>query len=161
MSDVVIRTEGLTKVYPGDIRAVDGLDLEVHRGEIFGLIGPNGSGKSTLLQILAGRLEPDTGERVLRSGVRLAYVPQDSLFDAGLTLRDVMQRALKAVNVPESEWAAREAETLVQAKQTGILSLALRSLLDASQTSELPPPEDTNKKSGIATVRYGISTTSK
>ena len=54
-----------------------------------------------------------------------------------------------------------QAETLTQARQLGTLSLALRSLLDASQTSELPPPEDTNKKSGIATVRYGISTTSK
>ena len=55
----------------------------------------------------------------------------------------------------------RQAETLTQAKQNGILSLALRSLLDAGQTTELPPQDDTNKKSGIATVRYGISTTSK
>ncbi len=45
--DAVIVTEQLTKVYPGNIRAVDGLDLAVRRGEIFGLLGPNGAGKTT------------------------------------------------------------------------------------------------------------------
>jgi pilus assembly protein CpaB len=59
------------------------------------------------------------------------------------------------------ELTPRQAETLAQSRQNGILSLALRSLLDASQTTDLPPPEDTTKKSGIATVRYGVSTTSK
>jgi pilus assembly protein CpaB len=59
------------------------------------------------------------------------------------------------------ELTPRQSETLTQARQNGILSLALRSLLDASQTTELPPPEDTSKKSGISTVRYGVSTTSK
>lgn len=59
------------------------------------------------------------------------------------------------------ELSPRQAENLAQSRQNGILSLALRSLLDASQTTELPPQEDTTKKSGIATVRYGVSTTSK
>ena len=57
----VIRTEALTKVYPGDLRAVDGLDLEVHEGEIFGLLGPNGAGKTTTVGMLTTRVIPTSG----------------------------------------------------------------------------------------------------
>ncbi len=57
----VIRTEQLTKVYPGDIRAVDGLDLTVYRGEIFGLLGPNGAGKTTTAGMLTTRVIPTSG----------------------------------------------------------------------------------------------------
>jgi len=61
VTDEVIRTEGLTKVYPGDIRAVDGLDLSVGRGEIFGLLGPNGAGKTTTAGMLTTRVVPTSG----------------------------------------------------------------------------------------------------
>jgi ABC-type glutathione transport system ATPase component len=43
----VIRTQDLTKIYPTGVKAVDGLDLDVAEGEIFGLLGPNGAGKTT------------------------------------------------------------------------------------------------------------------
>ena len=52
VDDDVIRTEQLTKVYPGGLEAVDELDLEVRRGEIFGLLGPNGAGKTTTVGML-------------------------------------------------------------------------------------------------------------
>ena len=55
----IIRTVGLTKVYAGsDLRAVDGLDLEVVHGEIFGLLGPNGAGKTTTAGMLTTRVIP-------------------------------------------------------------------------------------------------------
>ena len=88
------------------------VSLSIHEGDRLGLIGPNGSGKSTLLQILAGRIEPDSGDLVLRSGTRLVYVPQDSQFEPGESIREVMRRALRSAGLPESEWQAREAETL-------------------------------------------------
>ncbi|MEI9812592.1 MAG: ATP-binding cassette domain-containing protein [Acidobacteriota bacterium] len=91
------------------------VSLTIQDGDRLGLIGPNGSGKSTLLQLLARRLEPDSGEVILRTGVRLAFVPQDSEFEAGLSVRDVVRRALKAAKVPEAEWQARESETLGRA----------------------------------------------
>jgi ABC-type multidrug transport system ATPase subunit len=47
--------------YFGGIKALDGVSLEVFRGEVVGLIGPNGSGKSTLLNILRGHIKPDKG----------------------------------------------------------------------------------------------------
>jgi len=51
-----------------DKKLLRGVSLVVNEGERVGLLGPNGSGKSTLLAILAGRLEPDAGERTLQRG---------------------------------------------------------------------------------------------
>ena len=56
-----ISCRGLKKHY-GDVKAVDGLDLEVRPGECFGLLGPNGAGKTTTIEILEGLTIPDAGE---------------------------------------------------------------------------------------------------
>ncbi len=56
-----VRCRGLIKRY-ADVTAVDGLDLDVHRGECFGLLGPNGAGKTTSIEILEGLLAADAGE---------------------------------------------------------------------------------------------------
>jgi len=60
MNDLAIETRGLTKLF-GAHAAVDGLDLAVPRGALFGLIGPNGAGKTTTLRMLAGLVEPSRG----------------------------------------------------------------------------------------------------
>jgi ATP-binding cassette subfamily F protein uup len=91
------------------------VSLSIQEGDRLGLIGPNGSGKSTLLQILAGRMEPDSGDVVLRGGTRVVYVPQDSQFEAGESIRGVMRWAMRSAGLAESEWQAREAETLGRA----------------------------------------------
>ena len=65
--------------------------LTVEDGDRIGLIGPNGAGKSTLLAVLAGQVEPDSGEVAVRKRARAAYVPQDSRFAAGLTIRQVLE----------------------------------------------------------------------
>ncbi len=59
-SQPAVRATGLVKTF-GDHRAVDGIDLEVHRGEVFGLLGPNGAGKTTMLKMLATLLPIDGG----------------------------------------------------------------------------------------------------
>jgi ABC-2 type transport system ATP-binding protein len=72
-----IETRGLTKVYPGDIIAVDGIDLDVARGEIFGLLGPNGAGKTTTAGMLTTRVIPTSGSAVV-GGVDVVRRPADA-----------------------------------------------------------------------------------
>jgi ABC-2 type transport system ATP-binding protein len=94
--DVVIRTEQLTKVYPGGLKAVDELDLEVHQGEIFGLLGPNGAGKTTTAGMLTTRVIPTSG-RAFVGGIDvvarptaakqvIGVVPQSNTLDRSLTV---------------------------------------------------------------------------
>ena len=108
---LLLNTNKISKSF-GAAPLFRGVSLSIQEGDRLGLIGPNGAGKSTLLQILAGRIQSDSGDLVLRSGTRLAYVPQDSNFEPGETIRGVMRRAMRSVRLPESEWQAREAETL-------------------------------------------------
>jgi len=85
-SEAPIRVAGLVKAF-GRVRALDGLDLVVERGEVHGFLGPNGSGKSTTIRVLLGLLRKDAGEVRLLDGDpwrdaaelhrRLAYVPGD------------------------------------------------------------------------------------
>jgi len=56
-----ITITGLTKSFGGNT-AVDHLNLEVHRGELFGLVGPDGAGKTTIMRLLAAIMSPDSGE---------------------------------------------------------------------------------------------------
>lgn len=90
---LVARDIGVT--YPGGVHALDGVSIEVPRGEVSGLLGPNGAGKSTLLRVLATLQRPDTGT-VNVGGVdaltdptaarqRLGYLPQEFGFPPALT----------------------------------------------------------------------------
>ncbi|MGI8707545.1 MAG: ABC transporter ATP-binding protein [Actinomycetota bacterium] len=63
--NAVIQTRAITKVFSGSIRAVDGLDLSVNEGEIFGLLGPNGAGKTTTVGMLTTRVLPTSGDALV------------------------------------------------------------------------------------------------
>jgi ABC-2 type transport system ATP-binding protein len=69
-----VRTERLRKVF-GSLVAVDGLDLVIHRGEVFGLLGPNGSGKTTTIRMLCGLMEPTSG-RAQVAGIDVTDDPE-------------------------------------------------------------------------------------
>jgi ABC-2 type transport system ATP-binding protein len=60
-AQAVIAIAGLTKTYASGFRALKGIDLEIHRGEIFALLGPNGAGKTTLISIVCGLVTPTAG----------------------------------------------------------------------------------------------------
>jgi ABC-2 type transport system ATP-binding protein len=97
-TEPVIRLAGLTKSFRGHLGigrtvAVSGLNLEVHRGEVFGLLGPNGAGKTTTLKMMLGLLRPSAGEVRLLGGppsnpasrARVGYLPENPYFYDYLT----------------------------------------------------------------------------
>ena len=96
-----IQARGLVKTYPKGVRALDGVDLEVERGTIFGLLGPNGAGKSTTVKILTTLTRPDEGDAsvdghdVLRKPDRvrraIGVVGQKQGFDPEATGRENLE----------------------------------------------------------------------
>src|SRR5271169_1751151 len=74
MPDNAVEIRDLVKRF-GDFVAVDHVNLEVQRGEIFGFLGPNGAGKSTTIRVLCGLLQPTSG-RVLVAGLDVAAQPE-------------------------------------------------------------------------------------
>jgi ATP-binding cassette subfamily F protein uup len=111
---LLLSTQTIAKSY-GAAPLFKNISLSIQDGDRLGVIGPNGSGKSTLLEVLAGIREPDSGEVVRRSGIRISYVPQDSRFTPGETVRSVIARALDTARVAEADRQARTAETLGRA----------------------------------------------
>jgi ABC-2 type transport system ATP-binding protein len=113
-----IRVRGLTKVYAGSRRAapkraLDGVDLEIPRGALFGLLGPNGAGKSTLINILAGLVKKTAGTAEIwghdvdraprQAAAAIGVVPQELNLDAFFTPREILEFQAGLYGVPPRE----------------------------------------------------------
>ena len=97
---MMIRTDGLTKRYGGRT-ALDGVDLAVPEGSVYGLVGPNGAGKTTLLALLAGLRRPTAGHMTISAARQhVAILPDTPQFDPWLTGREVVSLARKLVGSP-------------------------------------------------------------
>jgi ABC-2 type transport system ATP-binding protein len=95
-TDAIVRTRALSKTYPGGVKAVIELDMEIRAGEIYGLLGPNGAGKSTTIGMLTTRVIPTGGEAEV-GGVDIirhpalakqviGVVPQTNTLDRAMTV---------------------------------------------------------------------------
>jgi ABC-2 type transport system ATP-binding protein len=84
----VIVTNQLTKIFPGNIRAVDGIDFEVKAGEIFGFLGPNGAGKTTTIKMLNTLIKPTSGTAVV-TGIDVVRNPAEVRKNIGYVAQDV------------------------------------------------------------------------
>ena len=134
-TDVVIETRNLSKIYRDfwgrqKVRALKALDLEVRRGEVFGLLGPNGSGKTTTIKLLLGLLFPTSGRALVfgkdasdvTKNERIGYLPEESylyrflnaeetldfygrLFDMPAAVR--RQRTAELIRLVKLDWAKR------------------------------------------------------
>jgi ABC-2 type transport system ATP-binding protein len=98
VATAAVETEGLSKTYPGGVRALAGLDLRVEHGEVFGYLGPNGAGKSTTIRLLLDLIHPTSGRAALlgldsrRDGIearrRVGYLPGDLRLNDRMTARE-------------------------------------------------------------------------
>jgi len=113
MTDAAISIRDLEKTYAGGKRALDGVSIEVPRGQIFGLLGPNGAGKSTLINILAGLVRKTGGSATIwgfdidkhprNAKASIGIVPQEILFDPFFTPAETLEIQAGLYGVPKAK----------------------------------------------------------
>lgn len=134
---LAVTARGLVKKF-GDFTAVDGIDFEVRRGEIFGFLGPNGSGKTTTIRMMLGLLQPTDGEvQVLGVPVarrpelirpRVGYMSQHFSLYNDLTVLHNLQFYGKAYGLSNTELSDRMQQALVMAGLEGLERTQTRDL---------------------------------
>jgi ABC-2 type transport system ATP-binding protein len=125
--NVVIETQNLTKIYNDfwgrqKVRALNALDLEIRKGEIFGLLGPNGSGKSTTIKLLLGLLFPTRGRALVfgeeatevTKNERIGYLPEESYLYKYLTAEETLDFYGRLFDMPADVRKQRSAELIEQ-----------------------------------------------
>jgi ABC-2 type transport system ATP-binding protein len=144
-----IRVEGLVKTF-GPVRALDGLDLVVERGTVFGFLGPNGAGKTTTIRILVGLARPSDG-RAWVAGVelpagrrqvshRIGYLSEEPAFYPWMTARELVDHVGRIYGLSAGERKARTGELLdlvglaeVAGRRIGGFSHGMRRRLGIAQ----------------------------
>jgi ABC-2 type transport system ATP-binding protein len=119
VSTPVIELRAITKRY-GRTIALDGLDLDVGRGELVGLLGPNGAGKTTAVKLVLGLARPTSGDgRVLGAPLgdlavrrRIGYLPELFRYQPWLRAREVLLLHARLADIPSGERARAAAEAL-------------------------------------------------
>jgi len=138
-AEPVVRLRGLGKWFKGHLgigrtMAVEDLDLEVRRGEIFGLLGPNGAGKTTTFKMMLGLMRPERGEARLFGRppsepavrARLGYLPENPYFYDYLTASEFLDLYGRLQGMPAAERVVRIRETLRRVGLEGRGGMALR-----------------------------------
>lgn len=141
--EVIISVRGLTKVFKDfwgrpKARAVDNVDFEVHRGEVFGLLGPNGSGKSTTVKLLLGLLYPSKGHiqvfghspRHVATKSRIGYLPEESYLYRYLNSRETLEFFGNLFELPKGDRRNRGEQLL---EMVGLSQSHLRAVGEFSK----------------------------
>src|SRR5467141_3424082 len=123
--EVIVSVRGLTKVFKDfwgrpKARAVDNVDFEVYRGEVFGLLGPNGSGKSTTVKMLLGLLYPTNGHievfghspRHVATKSRIGYLPEESYLYRYLDSKETLDFFGNLFDLPSAEREKRSEQLM-------------------------------------------------
>ncbi len=142
-SDVVIETRNLGKIYRDfwgrkKVSALKALDIEVKKGEIFGLLGPNGSGKSTTIKLIQGLLFPTSGRafvfgkdaRDVTKNERIGYLPEESYLYKFLNAEETLDFYGRLFDMP-AEVRRQRSEQLI--KMVGLTHARRRQLKEYSK----------------------------
>jgi ABC-2 type transport system ATP-binding protein len=152
-AEVVVSVRGLTKIFKDfwnrpKARAVDNVDFEVRRGEVFGLLGPNGSGKSTTVKLLLGLLYPTKGHievfghspRHVQTKSRIGYLPEESYLYRYLNSRETLNFFGNLFQLPKGERSNRTEQLLemvglnnVQTRVVGEFSKGMQRRIGLAQ----------------------------
>ena len=126
MKHLIVEIEGLTKIYESKLRvvALDGIDLELKQGEIFGLLGPNGAGKTTTISISTTRTLPTSGtvriagfdvvQHPAQARRHIGVVPQFNTLDRSLTVYENLYFHCRYFGFSHSQAKSRSLELLAQ-----------------------------------------------
>ena len=155
-AEVVVETRGL-QMHFGGVRAVDGVDFRLRKGELRCLIGPNGAGKSTFFKCLTGQLTPTNGEIAIRGHATAGAEPHE-IASLGVGIKTQTPNLFDALDVEEHLWiaarrthpdrtarqlATRTIERLrlgdVRREQVGRLSHGLRQLVELGMVITAEP----------------------
>ena len=141
--EIVVSVRGLTKVFKDfwgrpKARAVDNVDFEVRRGEVFGLLGPNGSGKSTTVKLILGLLYPTKGHievfshspRHVATKSRIGYLPEESYLYRYLNSRETLNFFGNLFRLPKGERATRTEQLL---EMVGLSQTQMRAVGEFSK----------------------------
>ena len=141
--EVVIETRNLSKVYRDfwgrqKVRALKALDLEVRRGEVFGLLGPNGSGKTTTIKLLLGLLYPTSGQALVlgqdatevSKNERIGYLPEESYLYRFLNAEETLDFYGRLFNIPRAQRRQRAADLI---EMVGLTKSRRRQLREYSK----------------------------
>jgi ABC-2 type transport system ATP-binding protein len=142
-SEVVIETRNLSKVYRDfwgrqKVRALKALDLEVRRGEVFGLLGPNGSGKTTTIKLLLGLLYPTSGQALVlgqdatevAKNARIGYLPEESYLYRFLNAEETLDFYGRLFNIPRAKRRQKAADLI---EMVGLTKARRRQLREYSK----------------------------
>ena len=142
-SEVVIETRNLSKVYRDfwgrqKVRALKALDLEVRRGEVFGLLGPNGSGKTTTIKLLLGLLYPTSGQALVlgqdatevAKNERIGYLPEESYLYRFLNAEETLDFYGRLFDIPRAKRRQRTADLI---EMVGLTKSRRRQLREYSK----------------------------